>query len=360
MSERIHVLAQTLFGKSSVAECDLEEIRQLTQRYPYFAPAQFLLLEKLREVNSPEFHSQLQKAVLYYHNPLEFEFFISSERFYTDEEDASYKPQAGGEEKGIEESTINENEVEVDRNSTYANEEVNFIAQEHEVVAQEEKESGPSSNNDINYANDEEERINISDVASDAIEESEHFEGHAVPMVVFTNETEANTLNDSNEDTEVDNGNQVNSDIEPDLNLKLQIPLPAESLAKESNSEPLAFEPFHTVDYFASQGIKLSQEEAPKDRFGKQLKSFTEWLKTMKRLPVTEIPTPADATSETNVQHLAEDSVHETDIVTEAMAEVWLKQGNRQKALEIYNKLGLLNPSKRAYFAALIENVKRS
>ena len=84
MSERIHVLAQQLFGKSSVDECDLQEIKDLVTRYPYFAPAQFLLLEKLKKENSPEYSSQLQKAVLYYHDPLEFEYFISSDRFETD------------------------------------------------------------------------------------------------------------------------------------------------------------------------------------------------------------------------------------------------------------------------------------
>jgi hypothetical protein len=47
-------------------------------------------------------------------------------------------------------------------------------------------------------------------------------------------------------------------------------------------------------------------------------------------------------------------------VVTEAMAEVWLKQGNNGKALDIYNKLSLLNPSKKAYFAAKIENLKPS
>ena len=83
-------------------------------------------------------------------------------------------------------------------------------------------------------------------------------------------------------------------------------------------------------------------------------------LKTMKRLPAKEIAVPTDPHTEQKVQHLAEDSVHEADIVTEAMAEVWLKQGNRQKALETYSKLSLQNPSKRAYFATLIENLKRS
>jgi hypothetical protein len=127
-----------------------------------------------------------------------------------------------------------------------------------------------------------------------------------------------------------------------------------------ANNNDMVFEPYHTVDYFASQGIKLSQEETSKDKFGKQLKSFTEWLKTMKRLPAKEMAKEMDPSTETKVQHLAEDSVHQSDVVTEAMAEVWIKQGNKEKAIETYNKLGLLNPSKKAYFAALIENLKRS
>jgi len=84
MSERIHVLAQQLFGKSSIDECNLQDIRDLAKLYPYFAPAQFLLLEKLKRENSPEYSTQLQKAVLYYHDPLEFEYFISSGRFETE------------------------------------------------------------------------------------------------------------------------------------------------------------------------------------------------------------------------------------------------------------------------------------
>src|SRR5439155_17172264 len=138
--------------------------------------------------------------------------------------------------------------------------------------------------------------------------------------------------------------------------------LPALKLTPLTPGEPglPAFEPFHTVDYFASQGIKLSQDDQPKDKFGKQLKSFTEWLKTMKRLPAQQGPRSIDASSENKVQHLAEDSVHESDIITEAMAEVWLKQGNFDKALDVYNKLSLLNPSKKAYFAGKIENLKRS
>lgn len=120
----------------------------------------------------------------------------------------------------------------------------------------------------------------------------------------------------------------------------------------------LAFEPYHTVDYFASQGIKVKTEDNPPDKFSRQLKSFTEWLKTMKRLPD---PTPNIAPkipSEIKVEQLAATSITDSSIETEAMAEVWIKQGNPEKAIEIYRKLSLLEPSKSPYFASRISALK--
>ena len=122
----------------------------------------------------------------------------------------------------------------------------------------------------------------------------------------------------------------------------------------------ITFEPFHTVDYFASQGIKLSQQETTNDTLGKQMKSFTEWLKTMKRLPEAAVTRNTDAAGERKVEHLAQHSLDKADVVTESMAEVWLKQGNKEKAIELYNKLSLRYPAKSAYFAAKIESLKQS
>jgi len=121
----------------------------------------------------------------------------------------------------------------------------------------------------------------------------------------------------------------------------------------------LLFEPFHTVDYFASQGINFKEEEKPADKFGQQLKSFTDWLKTMKRLPVVEESGSEKPIAEKKVEELAEHSITERDVLTIAMAEVWEKQGNNAKAIDIYNKLSLLEPSKSPYFAAKIEELKK-
>jgi hypothetical protein len=283
MSDQIHVLAQQLLGKPSVEDCDLQDIKNLVQQYPYFAPAQFLLLEKLKREAAPDYPSQLQRAVLYYHNPLEFEYFISSDKFYATPHEES--------------SLIHEEQTET------------------VVLPEADPEYLPHG---------EPEMVNVMEP----------------PAVLEQNEISPNEEP------------LVSPESAPVFEMKQQ--------QVEQKEEVLAFEPFHTVDYFASQGIRFVQEEAPKDKFGKQLKSFTEWLKTMKRLPVQEAAKNIDPSTESNVQHLADDSIHESEVVTEAMAEVWLKQGNRQKALEVYNKLSLLNPSKNAYFAAKIEDLKRS
>jgi hypothetical protein len=120
--------------------------------------------------------------------------------------------------------------------------------------------------------------------------------------------------------------------------------------------EPI-FESYHTIDYFASQGIKLGQEDF-KDKMGKQLKSFTDWLRSMKRIGPMETNTSLDEVTNKSIQRIADHSVEEKEVLTEAMAEVWAKQGNPKKAIRVYEKLSLLNPAKSTYFATRIEQLK--
>jgi hypothetical protein len=126
---------------------------------------------------------------------------------------------------------------------------------------------------------------------------------------------------------------------------------------KKGDHNELLFEPYYTVDYFASQGIQYKPEEAPSDKFGQQLKSFTDWLKVMKRLPLTELGKSVDPKEERKVEQIAGQSLTSEEVVTEAMAEVWIKQGNTTKAKEVYHKLSLLEPSKSAYFASKISEL---
>ena len=128
------------------------------------------------------------------------------------------------------------------------------------------------------------------------------------------------------------------------------------TLANDKIPEELVFEPLYTTDYFASQGIKLSEEIQSSDKLGKQLKSFTEWLKTMKKVHDSKLP-EGNEQLDSAVQHLAEISNREAEIITEAMADAYLQQGKTAKTIEIYQKLSLLNPLKSAFFAAKIDQL---
>ena len=120
----------------------------------------------------------------------------------------------------------------------------------------------------------------------------------------------------------------------------------------------MLFTPLYATDYFASQGIKLREEALHNDKLGKQLKSFTDWLKTMKKVHDNKLPGGNEA-MDASVQKLAEKSNKEEVVVTETMAEVFLQQGKLHKAKEIYEKLSLLSPSKIAYFAAKIDQIQQ-
>ena len=289
MSGYFNNLSLQLFQKP-LQNCTVAEVESLARNYPYFAPAQYLFLKKL-DPQSEEYGHQFQRSILFYSDPLAFDFFIQNEHYITEFEVSDNDPEVLHPEL---ESRLHFKPVEEDP----------FIA---------------STENNVSNTNS--------------------FDTH------LSGVTEAKTI-----------------ELEP-TSEEIISPEPVTPTQENSVAETtpeLTFEPFHTVDYFASQGIKLSQEEATNDRVGKQLKSFTEWLKTMKRLPAKELVCNIPESGGDKVVSLAEHSVKNPEVVTEAMAEVWLKQGNSEKAVDVYNKLSLLNPSKRAYFAAKIDHLKNS
>ncbi|HUC79645.1 MAG TPA: hypothetical protein VMR70_01965 [Flavisolibacter sp.] len=329
MGDRFQALAKSLNGKDRLEEWSIDELRHLVKRQPYFAPAQFLLLQKLRQSGTPEeAEAQYRKAVLYYHDPLLFEQFIASNRFYTEE----WQHEEISEMSVLEEEAVPE---------VYEETEVADVIETENTVEETAIEEAPAV-----------EEITAYTAVPDAS-----------PEIATTPETPAIVEAEKNEETFTTAAvlpiadEQVTEEKQEEEQTVLQ---PIATTAEVAPAAPaLTFEPFHTVDYFASQGIKISQEELPKDKLGKQLKSFTEWLKTMKRLPAAQAVQNMESSAEKKVEALADDSVTESNVVTEAMAEVWLKQGATEKALDIYNKLSLLNPSKKAYFAAKVENLKQ-
>ncbi|HEY1872414.1 MAG TPA: hypothetical protein VGG71_15225 [Chitinophagaceae bacterium] len=303
-------LANFIFKKNSLDDCSLEELQAIDKEYPYFKPVQFLLTEKLKTIDEDLYNHQLQKLSLHFHNPLWLDFLLNGYK--------TGKEELKEERKNIvAESPLHEEKQNIAET---------FIQSSHEIVEPAKEEINEPPNEEV----------------SETLSQNEN-----------VNQGESNVEN---------SGQAANQEVSEGTGeigeSKISISLP--DLNQAPSEQELSFQPYHTVDYFASQGIKFVAEERPTDRFGQQLKSFTDWLKAMKRLPQTDITKISDAPSEQKVEQLASHSIDEGDVVTEAMAEVWEKQGNKEKAIEIYNKLSLLNPAKSAYFASLAEQLKNS
>jgi hypothetical protein len=145
----------------------------------------------------------------------------------------------------------------------------------------------------------------------------------------------------------------VTADELPALEMK-----PVDFTPGDPTEALVPIEPLYTIDYFASQGIKLPVDEIPNDQLARKLKSFTEWLKSMKKLQPDKVDRQMDKETENHIRTAAEHSNDSKEVFTETLAEVYLKQGLDDKAVEVFKKLSLLDPSKSAYFAARIREIK--
>jgi tetratricopeptide (TPR) repeat protein len=153
------------------------------------------------------------------------------------------------------------------------------------------------------------------------------------------------------------------------------------------------FTPIQSDDYFMQQGIKVSQElpehidaslgssddDDNTDKSLMVMMSFTEWLVHFKRTSdrknseiedqkavramwqkeklAAALEEENDEIPE-NVFEMAVNSIaKEEGLASESLAEIYLKQGKYDQAIEMYKKLSLRNPQKNAYFAARIEEI---
>lgn len=303
MKKAINQLTHALTGKEDIGECSENELRQMVRLYPFFAPAHLLLAKKAKADRSEDAAAIAQNASLYFSNPLWFDQLLN--------------------ETGVTEQLVT-GTVPGEIHDTI----LESPATEEEVV----------------------EQINSRDNVPVA------------PVSVHSEEAIFDKADETEDEQVAEQISEISGKEEESVIGHVEQPLILPSLKIEPLDESkmeLTFEPYHTVDYFASQGIRFREEDKPKDRLGHQLKSFTEWLKTLKKLPPSQIPVTATRQEEKNVEQMAQVSITDREVVTEAMAEVWEKQGNAVKAQELYEKLSLLDPSKSSYFAAKIEHLKQ-
>jgi hypothetical protein len=364
MKVQLEHILQSLFHKPSLEEVDVHQLEQLVKEHPYFSTGHFLLAQKLRDAGNGE--QQSQRAALYFHDPLwmhwQLKQFSNGKAVELPvEQQAVAIPAAtpgydtvevvAAEEEEeqlltwdqpVEEQRLAEPEAPVEEPARH-----DEPIEEEQPVRYEE----PSKDEPTEYKEPIEEEQSLAPEEELAVEtigpveeaipaEPEHDEPVALTQEVEYNGPAAET----------------HSFHEPEESPTPSAP--SDPVIQKEEEAPLAFDPYYTIDYFASQGIKAPAEVQPGDKLGRQLKSFTEWLKTMKRLPQAQVETVTDESEQQHIRQVAADSLEQKEVVTETMAEVLAKQGKNPEAIAIYEKLSLLDPSKSAYFAAKIENLK--
>ncbi|HEY2726992.1 MAG TPA: hypothetical protein VGI61_07460 [Parafilimonas sp.] len=296
MNSPVENILQDYFKTSLLQDVSAEQLSQLINDHPYHGAAYFLLAKKLYTPKETGYENALQKAALHFPNELWFHFSLNED----------------------EKDELPENNIAVEKNETAENETVNL------------------TNLKIEHVNNNEEK-NITEQ---------------------TTETDTEEIKqEQDEDESSEQNSEADNAINERLNSMLQQQASAFEKPIETTEIPIESTPYHRVDYFDSQGIKLDEEKTD-DKLGIRLKRFTEWLKQMKRINPNVAELTTDEAGESKVKTMAEHSNENEEIATEAMAEVLIKQGKPEQAIQIYEKLSFINPSKSAYFAAKIEELK--
>ena len=98
---------------------------------------------------------------------------------------------------------------------------------------------------------------------------------------------------------------------------------------------------------------KISQE-GPKQK--EQIEIIDQFIKTQPTIKGKVVPEektlPKDDLSENNL-------IYNENIISETLAEILIKQGKKEKAIDVLKKLIWKFPQKKAYFAAQIEDLKK-
>lgn len=306
---------------SLLKETSKAELEQLVYQYPWFGTAQFLLAAKMKQSANESATQQIQKAAIFSNQPLWFNLQLN--RFETGESttiiqqvsSAPSFPVAEKKQAGFE--LIPETEEEKLANDTDAALDAEASI-ETEVMKEEE----------------------FSPVSDAVLDAEVRIETEAIKDELTAPVTDA--VLDAKAIVEA-------------AETREEVTVAASTSAEE---QPVfTFEPFHTVDYFASQGIKLREDKSGEDKLGQQVKTFTQWLRSMKKIYVEE-KKELDATEEKAVVNMATESNQQTEVLTETMADVLIKQGKLSQAIDLYRKLSLLHPEKSVYFASRIEELK--
>ncbi|WP_051408523.1 hypothetical protein [Sediminibacterium sp. C3] len=399
-----------LTGNSDLSSTKMEVIEKLVHEYPFFSPGQYLFAAKLKKEDHPLVGSQAMRTALYFTNPHWLQFQLEAlkdpgiDQAPKQELDTALLRSIR--QKDLEwDEMINLPKIE----ETLEDAEKSFVAPElpnpdisiptiesvRELMKGIEpldkpgtiipviRENSPSEPVDytlpevpssetfdpvfstLNQPEQPAEPDNTESVHTAAMVSEPVVPIQEPPVTAAVTAPPASLLLPEQEYSEEEEGSKLQHPDQDKSDAKIASILSsqlAEFKKPIENNAELTIEPvqdkLHTIDYFASQGIQIDLSKIPQDKLTTKLRRFTDWLKDMKN----HHPNPEDlGTSPEQEKKVAETALvsnESKEILTETMAEVLAKQGQIDKAIQLYIKLSFSNPEKTAYFADKIQQLK--
>ncbi len=342
-----------LTGKSALVDLKMETIEKLVNEYPYFSPGQYLFSAKLRSEDHPLAAAQSVKTALFFPNPHWLQFQLDSinevaiDEFPRQEMDTAILKSIYQKDKDWDE-VINPINTVVEKISV-----VEPIIQLESIL--------PIT---VEAAEIHQTAIIIPTIESvremmKGIDGSDSTPFLPVFSTIATSELHPEQeYSDEPESTKI-LPDQEKSDAKIASILSSQFAEFKKPLEQEAQLEiENPYEKLHTIDYFASQGIQIDLSKIPQDKLTTKLRKFTDWLRDMKN----HHPNPTDLGTSTESEKKAAETAlisnESKEILTETMAEVLVKQGQVDKAIQLFIKLSFSNPEKSAYFAEKIQQLK--
>jgi hypothetical protein len=375
-------LRELLGDPSQITETDLTELEKLRSAYPWFQPVYPLIAAYHKKENLYSFQRQLKLASLYAGDrQLLREYLLLESSKNTVQQSSNAKE---GSEK-----TLVETENQITAKHKVEQEEAPPFGSSEGYESEEENEDAPLK---------EPPKVE-SKVSSDPHEAqpSQIENSHSLTTEPISEEIESDSKIKEREDSnrfksKEDSLDQSEESEESETNypivynpleeLKKFLPEPKESTSEEQPAFPdhPIYDPEKELASYLKEDHEKTDDSEPHD-FLYWLEHTDDKQEKTEHLPGNRIKSKI-AEESTDVKDLLESFIHnrpkisrpkaeffraekaakksemdESHIVSESLAKLHIRQGHLSKAIDVYEKLILQNPHRKAYFAALIKEI---
>nr|WP_295867040.1 hypothetical protein [uncultured Chitinophaga sp.] len=345
-----------VFLQASLHQVDAAAMEQLVAEYPYFSAARLLLARKVYHQHGDLHDPAIKKAMLYSGQPHHFYHIVTHEPVLETVEDrvppAIPVDALPDDLPAAPEAAVMEAPAPTPVETPVAAEEATENRTATEEVTAEIPPVTAGNGTEVHQTADGEAVLSDMPQPADmlAAPESNHTSHSAATTEATAQATET-------------------ADERP---IKI-FPLEIRSGEEITEDTVLTFQPLYTDDYFAYKRLKNPEDADELNAQGEaEMKSFTSWLRQIKdnfsgrsskdwyhqQLHRIYEEDEEPEVSETVEKMAMESITFNNDIVSETLAEIWVRQHQYQQAIRIYQKLSLLNPDKNAYFAQKIQELK--